>query len=220
MDRILIFDFDSTFTNCEALDVLAEQLALQGRLSHDAVREIADITELGMAGKMGFGESLRRRMHALNFREYDLTALVHYLRGQVTASILRNRDWMQANAHRIWIVSNGFSEFIAPVVADFGIPEQQVVANRFLIAEDGWMKGVDPSIPLSGDNGKPAVVKEQHFKQPVWAIGDGFSDYTIRRDGAAEIFLAFTENVRRQNIVDVADYEARTLDDVIQLDQQ
>ena len=220
MERTLLFDFDSTWTRVEALDILAEQLAANGRLPQDAVAEIAAITELGMSGELGFAESLQRRMAVLNFNVTDLIGLVEYLKGHVSPSIIRNQQWVRANAHRIYIVSNGFEEFIAPVVAEMGIAGDHVIANKMIVAADGWVKGADSSIALSGDNGKPVVVHQQGFRGSVWAIGDGFTDYQIREAGMADKFIAFTENVRRDLVVQLADAEAPDLDTLIQLDLQ
>lgn len=215
MERTLLFDFDSTWTRVEALDLLAQQLADEGRLSRTAVTEIANVTELGMNGAIGFGESLRRRMAVLDIHADDITTLSHTLKAQVSNSIVANADWVRANAHRIRIVSNGFVEFIAPVVAELGIAEGQVVANRFLLNTQGRITGADLSSPLAADNGKPVAVQALNLTGEVWAIGDGFTDYQIKQGGAAHAFVAYTENVRRQRVVDLADFEAPSLDVLI-----
>lgn len=215
MERTLLFDFDSTWTRVEALDLLAEQLADEGRLSRAAAIEIAQVTELGMSGAIGFGESLRRRMAVLDIGLGDITALAQTLKAQVSDSIVANADWVRANAARIRIVSNGFVEFIAPVVAELGIAEDRVVANRFLLDTDDRIIGADPASPLAADNGKPIAVRALNLNGDVWAIGDGFTDYQIKQGGAATQFVAFTENVRRQHVVDLADFEAPSLDVLI-----
>ena len=76
----------------------------------------------------------------------DITALAQTLKAQVSDSIVANADWVRANAARICIVSNGFVEFIAPVVAELGIAEDRVVANRFLLDTDDRIIGADPAV--------------------------------------------------------------------------
>ena len=217
MKPILLFDFDSTFTRVEALDLLGEQLAATGRLTAHDVAQIKQITDQGMAGEIGFGVSLQRRLDILKLQVADLQNLITTLHTAVSESIERNAPWFLANADRIWIVSSGFREFIAPVVHRFGIEADRVLANDF-----DWDKmGIGHANldnPLASDGGKPKIVAAQNFTQPVWIIGDGFTDYEIKSHGAADKFLAFTENIRRAGVVDVADHLLLNLEDLIEMD--
>lgn len=217
MKPILLFDFDSTFTQVEGLDVLGEQLAAQERLTHADVAEIKRITDLGMGGEIGFAESLQRRLAILKPQVADLQDLIAELHRNVTASFEKNAPWLLANSGRIWIVSSGFREFIAPTVHRFGIEPSRILANDFDFDNRG-IGHVRRSNPLAHDQGKPAAVKAQNFAAPVWAIGDGYTDYEIKASGAAAKFLAFTENVHRPRVADVADHVLSSLDDLIQLD--
>ena len=70
--RNYIFDFDSTLTRVEALDVLAE-ITLKNNPKKDAIiQEIIDITNLGIDGEISFTESLERRIKLLEADEADL----------------------------------------------------------------------------------------------------------------------------------------------------
>ena len=61
----LVFDFDSTFTQVEGLDELAD-IALQGHPDQAAVvAQIRALTDRGMAGEIGFQESLAKRLALL-----------------------------------------------------------------------------------------------------------------------------------------------------------
>ncbi|MEN8818708.1 MAG: phosphoglycerate dehydrogenase, partial [Polaribacter sp.] len=58
--RNYIFDFDSTLTKVEALDILAE-ITLANNPRKDAViQEIIDITNLGIDGEISFTTSLEK----------------------------------------------------------------------------------------------------------------------------------------------------------------
>ena len=70
--RNYIFDFDSTLTRVEALDVLAE-ITLENNPKKDAIiQEIIDITNLGIDGEISFTESLERRIKLLEANKSDL----------------------------------------------------------------------------------------------------------------------------------------------------
>ena len=58
-NKYFVIDFDSTFTQVEALDELVK-ISLAGQENAEKVQaEIKDITELAMSGQLSFAESLR-----------------------------------------------------------------------------------------------------------------------------------------------------------------
>ena len=46
-------------------------------------------------------------------------------------------------------------------------------------------------------------------------MGDGFTDYEIKKAGFANKFYAFTENIRREKVLNEADHEAPTLEEFL-----
>lgn len=214
-EKYFIIDFDSTFTNCEALDILGE-IALDGRDDKDErLKKIADITDLGMSGDYSFAQSLIDRVALLDAKKSDLSELVSRLKKRVSVSTLRNKLFFENNAENIYIVSSGFKEFITPVVADFGIAEDHVYANKFVFDEKENIIGFDKSIPLSEDRGKVKLMKQLNLKGEINVIGDGFTDYEIRQAGLANKFYAFTENVSREKVIKVADQVVTSFDEII-----
>jgi D-3-phosphoglycerate dehydrogenase len=91
--RNYIFDFDSTLTRVEALDVLAEITLASNPKKDEIIQEIIDITNLGIDGEISFTESLERRIKLLNANESDLEALVIALKKQVSKSIESNKEF-------------------------------------------------------------------------------------------------------------------------------
>jgi len=201
----LIIDFDSTFTQVEGLDELAD-IALTGDPSREkVVGEIRALTDQGMNGSINFSESLRRRLALLPARREHLPLLVERLKGKVSDSIRRNADFFRQFPGRVYIISSGFREFIEPVVADFGITADYVLANTFTYDEDGRITGFDPENVLSRDGGKIEQLRRLDLTGDVYALGDGYTDYQIREAGLANRFYAFTENVTRDAVVARAD---------------
>ena len=85
--RNYIFDFDSTLTKVEALDILAE-ITLANNPRKDAViQEIIDITNLGIDGEISFTTSLEKRIQLLKANKADLNPLIEALKKQVSKSI-------------------------------------------------------------------------------------------------------------------------------------
>lgn len=209
----LVIDFDSTFVTGEAFDELAG-IMLSNAVDRIArVAEIAAITRAGMEGKIGFDESLRRRIGALRPDRDSLAALVEQLRGSVTPSVVRERDWIAGHADRVYVISGGFREFVVPVVQEFGIAGDHVLANTFEWDGDR-VTGVVPG-PLARSNGKAAVLRDLGIPGPVVMVGDALSDYAPREQGAADAFVLFTENVERPGLTDKADAVATNFSEVI-----
>lgn len=210
MKHSLIFDYDSTICKIESLELLAA-IALGDipETERDRVlQEIEKITTLAMDGKMNFEESLARRLALFRPNRNHLELLVHELNNQITPSFWRNRDYIRENADQIWVVSGGFLDFMVPgLVEIFGIREDHIFGNTFLF-EDDQITGFDPENPLSRSGGKAEVVRSLHVAGRICVIGDGYTDYQIVERGAADCFIAFTENVYRPDVVRLAQHVA------------
>lgn len=217
MDKYIIIDFDSTFVKVESLDVLGE-ISLDGKSDKtDKLKQISDITNQGMNGEISFAESLTARLNLLNASKHQLDALVEKLKTQVSNSFKRNKAFIENHANDIIIVSSGFKEFISPVVAEYGIPENQVYANTFEYNDSGDIIGCDSSNPLSQDGGKVKLLESLNLNKEAVIIGDGYTDYEIKKSGKATTFYAFTENVSRDKVVAVADHITPSFDEFLYL---
>ncbi len=215
MGRKYVFDFDSTLTRVEALDVLAE-MTLQGRSDREEiVNKIQEITNLGIDGDISFTESLERRIKLLNAKKDDLDGLVVELRQKISKSIASNKEFFEKFSDDIYVISCGFKEFIDPIVAEYNIPSDRVYANTFKFDESGSIIGFDETNVLSSHNGKIECLKELDLDGEVQVIGDGYSDYVMREAGIAHKFFAYTENVHREKAANNADHIAPNLDEFL-----
>ncbi len=215
MDRKYVFDFDSTLTRVEALDVLAE-ITLEGRPDRDEViREIQHITNLGIDGDISFTESLERRIRMLKANRRHLPRLIEQLRDKISKSIATNKEFFEKYASQIYVISAGFREFIVPIVAEYNIPEDRVYANTFEFDEAGNIVGFDETNVLAQHNGKIECLKNLDLEGEVQVIGDGYSDYVMREAGIAHKFFAYTENVHREKAAMHADHITPNLDEFL-----
>ena len=219
LNKYIIIDFDSTFTQVEAFVVLAD-ISLGTRPDREArIQQIKDITNQGMNGSLSFRESLERRLALLEAHRDHLPVLISQLKDKVSPSFKRNREFFQKYADNIYIISNGFKDFIIPIVTEYGIKAGNVLANDFVFDTAGKVTGFDDSNPLSVNNGKSEQLKKLNLTGDVYVIGDGYTDYEIKKSGLANKFYAFTENVERANIIDKADHIAPSLDEFLYLNK-
>ena len=54
-------------------------------------------------------------------------------------------------------------------------------------------------------------------KGEVHVIGDGYTDYEIKKEGLANYFYLFIENIKRDSVIKSADYLLKSLDQFIKI---
>lgn len=219
MNKYFIIDFDSTFTQVEAMDVLADISLKNDPRKEEKKQAIHDITERGMNGTMDLRESLTERLNILDASMRDIDELIDQLKDKVSKSFERNQDFLKEYADNIFILSNGFKEFITPIVTDLGIKPDNVYANSFKVDGNGKIIGFDPENILSENNGKVAQLKALNLTGDIYVIGDGYTDYEIKKAGLANKFYAFTENVEREAVKEKADHITPSLDEFLYLNK-
>lgn len=219
--KYIVIDFDSTFMKVEALEELAEIVFadLPAAEKDLKVAEIKHITDLGVDGKITFNDSLTRRLSQLSFNKGHLETLIKRLKAKVSTSFSRNKTFFKKYKEQIYIVSNGFKEFIDPVVAAYHISPEHVCANTFIFDEAGHVTGFDQENPLAHSKGKSRTLKALDLPGEIFVIGDSYTDYEMKEAGIAHKFYAFTENVLRENILDRADHITPSLDEFLYVNQ-
>ena len=219
MKNFYIIDFDSTFTQVEALDELA-RISLKDNPNREAIyKEIEDLTNAAMEGRLSFRESLTQRVKVLQANRDHLKLLVNRLKKLVSSSFSRNRTFFKNHADDILIVSGGFKEFITPVVLPYHIKKENIYANTFLFDIDGNIVGYDDSNPLSEEGGKVKLLKQLKLEGNIFGIGDGYSDFQLKESGLIQKFYAFTENIARQSILEKADHVTPSFDEFLYINQ-
>lgn len=203
----------------EALEELAEIVLKESPDSARIVDEIKAITSLGMDGKISFNESLSRRLELLNFHKNHLEKLVRRLKRKVSVSFSRNKTFFKKYKGQIYIISNGFKEFIDPIVEKYGIDSEHVLANTFLFDEEGWVNGFDQENPLAHSKGKSRRLKALDLDGEIMVIGDAYTDFEMVEAGIAHKFFAFTENILRESILDKADHVTPSFDEFLYVNQ-
>jgi D-3-phosphoglycerate dehydrogenase len=214
-----IIDFDSTFTRVEALDILGE-ISLSGDPKQkEKLQAIKDITDKGMDGSLTFRESLEQRLQILQANKGQIAELIVILKQKVSKSFERNRDWLKDNAEDVFIISNGFKDFIIPIVTEYGIKQENVFANDLIYDKSGKIIDFNRENPLSKNNGKSETIRDINLDGEIYVIGDGYTDYEIKASGLANKFYAFTENVSRPKVTSQADHIAPSFDEILYINK-
>lgn len=217
--RFYIIDFDSTFTQVEALDELA-QISLKNHPDKEKrFEQIAELTNAAMEGRLSFGESLQQRVKLLDAHREHLDQLVGRLKKKVSASFSRNKLFFKKHSAEVLIVSGGFKEFITPVVLPYHIRKENIYANTFRFDETGKISGFDEQNPLATEGGKVKLLEQLDLAGELVGIGDGHSDFQLKESGLIKKFYAFTENIERKSVSAKADHVTPSFDEFLYVNQ-
>jgi phosphoserine phosphatase len=167
--KLLVADMDSTIIGQECIDELADFAGLK--------REIAEITERAMQGKLDFKAALRERVALLSGLEED--AIARCLAERVVpnpgaATLVRT---MRVGGARSLLISGGFLSFAEPIGKMIGF--DYVRANRLLF--DGKQLSGRVEDPIIDARAKLEALIETRGElglnpEQVLAIGDGAHD--------------------------------------------
>ena len=209
-----IIDFDSTFIKNESLDILFE---ISDPNNNDKIREIKKITDLGMNCHISFSKSLKRRIKLLEASRKDIDKAVNNIRLNISDSFEKNSDFIRKNRTKIYLVSSGFHEIIDPIAEEFNIIKNHIYANNFVFDDNDIVTGFDDKNVLSMDKGKVEIVKNLNLNGTIHVIGDGYTDYEIKKEGFADYFYLFAENIKRESLINNADFLVKSLDQFIKI---
>jgi phosphoserine phosphatase len=167
--RLLVADMDSTIVGQECLDELADFAGLK--------REIAEITERAMQGKLDFKAALRERVAMLSGLDED--AIRRCLAERVVpnpgaATLVKT---MRLGGARSVLVTGGFVSFADPIAKLLGF--HAVRANRLLFDGKQLSGSVeDPIVDAQAKLDALTEVREELglTREQVLAIGDGAND--------------------------------------------
>ena len=179
--RLIVMDADSTLLKGEVIDKLAARLGLE--------EQVAAITEAAMAGELDFAAALRERVALLaGLPVADIEAVAAELELMPGARTLLRT--LQRLGYLTAVVSGGFTQVIAPLLAELGI--DHLAANELEVV-DGIATGglVGPIVDrqakaealarFAADEGVPVA--------QVVAVGDGANDIDMLQ--AAGLGIAF-----------------------------
>lgn len=212
----LIIDFDSTLVKIETLDELAK-MVLSGRADGDEITtEIKKITELGMNGEISFPDSLQRRIALIQTTKDFVLEMGNSVKSEISKSVLENLDFFRMNAGNIFIISGGFKDLIFPTSDFLGIARENVLANEFLF-ENEILVGVNNDNLMAQENGKVNQIKKLNLAGELIMIGDGWTDYQPREFKIVDKFVAYTENISREKVIQVADLVVDDFNKIIEI---
>ncbi|BCD90115.1 phosphoserine phosphatase [Francisella halioticida] len=205
----IIFDFDSTLIKKESLELILES-ALKD--SPGKIVEIKKITNLGMQGDLDFRESLERRLAIASPTKQSIKDFADkYCPNILTDGILELVKELKNKAYQIWIFSGGLTESVEPFADYLGVPQQNIFAVNITWDSNGNFVSLDNFNGACDSKLKAFEKTKALIGREVIAVGDGYTDYQLYEAGFANKFIAYTEHVSRQKVIEVADNIAKDI---------
>ena len=205
----VVFDVDSTLSGIEGIDWLA---ALRGA---DVEAWSAELTVRAMEGKLPIESVYSERMRAVKPAMAEIERLGRAYVERIAPRARETLTELRARGIDLVMVSGGLREAILPLARELGVDEERVHAVSVFFDEEGNYAGFDEQSLLTRQNGKRTTVRDIGLRGPILAVGDGMTDCEIKP--VADSFAAFTGFMRREPVVQRADFVIENFDQLREL---
>ena len=206
----VIFDFDSTLTEIEGIDVLAAKAGVG--------EEVSELTSQAMDGKVELSAVYEKRLTTRDPTRGSIRALKEEYRKHITEDAESVIAALMHLGHQVYIVSGGLLDPIIEIGSALGIPKDNIRAVDVEYDEfsgEWWLAQTDEhnrhqrflksnETGLEKTHGKAAVIRTllADKKGRSLLIGDGTSD--LAASTTVDLFVGFTGVVERALIVNKA----------------
>ncbi|QIV94285.1 HAD-IB family phosphatase [Allofrancisella frigidaquae] len=205
----VIFDFDSTLIKKESLELILEPILKE---FPNKLKEIENITNLGMQGEINFRESLEKRLAIASPTKARIEDFViTHCPNLLTAGILELIVELKQAGFNIWIFSGGLTDSIIPFAEYLGIDKNNIFAVDVVWGENGSFYSLDNTNGACDSKLSAFEKARSLFTGEVIAVGDGYTDYQLYESGFVDKFVAYTEHVARENVTSKAKHIANSV---------
>lgn len=204
LNKIFIFDFDSTIITKESLDEMLLFSAEEDQ-KEKTRKKLEEITNQGMNGEIDLKESIQKRIELIALEEESILKFQQVVAGFITPGIKESIRILKNKKHEIYFISGGLLACVLPVAEVLNIPGQNCFANTYRTENDKII--LDIANPLITSKGKSKVIvkiKKENKAKKIIIVGDGISDLIPYEEGAADDFLGFGINQIRPAVRDRA----------------
>ena len=205
----VVLDVDSTLCGIEGIDWLA---ALRGS---DVGAKVTELTNQAMRGRIPLDSVYGERLALVLPTRDEIAMLANVYASALAPGAARAVRRMRDAGRQVVLVSGGLRDAILPVADRLGIAHSNVHAVGAHFSERGDYEGHDQTSPLATATGKRTVVESLALPPRVLAVGDGATDLAIRP--VVDAFAAFTGFVRRDAVIDDADFVVESFDQLLDL---
>ncbi len=203
----VIFDFDSTLSGIEGIDVLADKAGVGEKVS--------ELTQQAMDGKTELESVYEQRLSTIRPTRGQIRALKEQYRKHLTEDAREVISALHLLGIETYIVSGGLLEPIVEIGTGLGIPAENIKAveiqydefsGEWWLAQNGLNDRDQPFLKsnqtaLEKTHGKAGVIEQLLCgkRGRSLLVGDGASDLVA--GCAVDLFVGYTGIVERERVV-------------------
>jgi phosphoserine phosphatase len=192
--KLAVFDFDSTLMDGETIDFFAAELGLE--------KEVAEITDLAMNGKLDFFESLITRVKLLAGLEYEKVVQI----GKnlpLMPGALEIVPALQAKGYKVICFSGGFRVGTSPAKDILGLDAD---FSNVLHHKDGLLTGLVGGDMMFDYSKGDMIQRLQNIlgvsKADTLVVGDGANDRSMFAQADTRIAFCAKDILKKEaNII-------------------
>ena len=206
----VIFDFDSTLSEIEGIDVLADNAGVGA--------EVSELTRQAMNGAIDLEAVYEKRLFTIHPTRGDIRALKEQYKKRLTEDAAAVISALLQLGHEVYIVSGGLLDPIVEIGSALGVPKKHIKAVDIQYDEfsgEWWLaqaeqRNRDQPFLKSNDTelektqGKAGVIERllagKHGRSLL--VGDGTSD--LAASVAVDLFLGYAGTVQRERVMAAA----------------
>jgi phosphoserine phosphatase len=205
----VVLDVDSTLSDIEGIDWLA---ALRGP---EVEAWSAALTARAMAGAIPIEAVYGERMGVVKPTLSEIGALAKVYVNRIAPGAKEALAELRKQDVELVMVSGGLREAILPLAGELGVRQERVYAVSVFFGAEGEYFGFDDRSPFTQQMGKRSAVSTMGLRTPVLAVGDGMTDCEMKP--VVDAFAAFTGFMKRDPVVERADYVIENFDQLRKL---
>lgn len=193
---IICFDCDSTLSEIEGIDVLAERAGCGA--------EMAALTNAAMNGEVSLESVYAQRLNLIKPDRQAIDWLADLYIERRVSGVEDVFNELHSQGKHVHIISGGLKEAILPLAAKLNVAESHVHAVEVLFASNGDYLDFNQLSPLARNGGKAEVCQQLNRADLKLAmVGDGNTDMEAKKVGA--FCIGFGGVVARDIVRDQAD---------------
>ncbi|NOQ63881.1 MAG: HAD-IB family phosphatase [Methyloprofundus sp.] len=174
---IICFDCDSTLSEIEGIDELAERAGCGA--------EMAALTNAAMNGEVSLESVYAQRLNLIKPDRAAIDWAADLYIEKMVQGVAEVFQQLHAQGKQVHIISGGLKQAILPLAAKLNVPAANVHAVDVLFASNGDYLEFNEQSPLARNGGKAEVCKALNPNNLKMAIvGDGNTDMEAKKAGA------------------------------------
>jgi phosphoserine phosphatase len=193
---IICFDCDSTLSEIEGIDELAERAGCGAAM--------VALTNAAMNGEVALESVYGQRLDLIQPDKQAIEWVAGLYIERMVTGVATVFQQLQEQGKQVHIISGGLKQAILPLAAKLNVAVEHVHAVDVLFDDDGHYLKFNEQSPLARNGGKAEVCRQLNPDNLKLAIvGDGNTDMEAKKAGA--FCIGFGGVVARDNVRQQAD---------------